>query len=86
MSQIQEFIKNNNLSFEEGSRNTTVVVLIGYAQHLGLTETELDDELSEQYKEDAFICEEVTRLFDYCKARNYKNYWSTPLAKETYKF
>lgn len=86
MSKIKEFIKENNLSFEEGNRNTTVVILIGYAQHLGLTEEKLDEELQEQYDEDYFIAEEVTRLFDYCKARNYKNYWSTAAAKKAYKF
>lgn len=86
MSKIKEFIKDNNLSFEEGNRNTTVVILIGYAQHLGLTEEELDAELEEQYDEDYFIAEEVTRLFDYCKARNYKKYWATEEAKKKYKF
>ncbi len=86
MSKIREFIDNNKLSFEEGNRNTTVVVLIGYAQHLGLTEEELDEELDKEYKEDWFIAEEVARLFDYCKNRNYKHFWSTPKAKELYKF
>ena len=83
---IKEFIKNNNLTFEEGCRNTHVTIIIGYAQHLGLIKEELDDELSEQYDEDLFIAEEVTRLFDYCNKRNYKNFWSTDEAKKRYKF
>lgn len=86
MSQIKEFIKNNELSFEEGNRNTTVVVLIGYAQSIGLTEVQLDEELQEYYDEDEFVADEVTRLFDYCKARNYKKFWSTAEAKKKYKF
>jgi hypothetical protein len=86
MSQIKEFIKNNNLTFEEGCRNTHVTIIIGYAQYLGLTEEELDEELSEQYDKDSFIAEEVTRLFDYCKSRDYKQYWKSDVAKATYKF
>lgn len=86
MSKIQEFIKNNNLTFEEGCRNSHVTIIIGYAQHLGLTEEQLDEELQKQYDEDSFIAEEVTRLFAYCENRNYKNYWSTPAAKKAYKF
>ena len=83
---IKEFITNNNLSLEEGSRNSSIVVIIGYAQHLGLTESQLIEELDKEINEDSFIGEEITRLFNYCKTRKYKNYWTTSDAKAKYKF
>lgn len=83
---IKEFITNNNLSLEEGSRNSSLVCIIGYAQHLGLTEGQLIEELDKEINEDSFIGEEIARLFDYCKTRKYKNYWTTPDAKSKYKF
>lgn len=86
MSKIKEFIKNNDLSFEEGSRNTTVVILIGYSQFLGLTKIQLEEELDEQIEDDYFIQEEIDRLWEFCKNRNYKDFWVTEKAKEEYNF
>lgn len=86
MSKIKEFIKENKIDFSVGQRNSSCVVLVGYAQHLGLTESQLQEELKNESIKDSFIAEEVTRLFDYCKARNYKYFWDTPKAKELYKF
>lgn len=83
---IKEFITNNSLSLEEGSRNSSIVVIIGYAQHLGLTEKELQEEMKDESIKDGFIYEEIARLFDYCKSRKYKNYWLTEEAKRIYKF
>lgn len=83
---IKEFIKNNNLSLEEGSRNSSIVVIIGYAQHLGLTRNDLENELMAEINEDSFIGEEIARLFDYCKTKKYKTYWLSPEAKSKYKF
>jgi hypothetical protein len=83
---IKEFITNNNLSLEEGSRNSSIVVIIGYAQHLSLTEGQLIEELDKEINEDIFILQEITRLFDYCKTKKYKNYWTRPEAKSKYKF
>lgn len=86
MSNIKQFIKENNLSFEEGSRNTTVTILIGYAQHLGLEQDALESELSSQIEASGFIQDEVDRLWAYCAAKNYKHYWTTPIAQKQYKF
>lgn len=81
---MKNFITKNNISFEPGSRNTSVTTLIGYAQHLGLSKDALEIELAEEIKADNFISEEIDRLWDYCKARNYKNYWTSKEASELY--
>ncbi len=86
MSKIREFIKENSLSFVEGSRNTSCVIIIGYALHLGLTQTELEAELQPEIKEDGFILDELNRLFAYCLKNNYGKFWSSKEAKKQYKF
>lgn len=83
---MREFINNNDLSFDEGSRNTTIVTLIGYAQHLGWSKEALEEELLTEIEEDGFIQDEIDRLWQYCYNRNYKNFWGTAKAKELYKF
>jgi len=86
MSEIRNFITENNISFEPGSRNTSVVTLIGYAQHLGLTNDQLQEELTNEIELDQFIQEEIDRLWDYCKFRDYKAYWVKPEAALQYVF
>lgn len=83
---MRRFIKENNISFEPGSRNTSVTTLIGYAQHKGLTCQELIDFLEPEISNDFFILEEVNRLWDYCKKNNYKKFWKTQTAKSQYNF
>ena len=83
---MRKFITDNDISFEPGSRNSSVVTLIGYAQHLGMMQRQLEDELEQEIDNDSFIQEEIDRLWDYCKASNYKKWWTTKQAKAQYKF
>ena len=48
---MRDFINENNISFAEGERNTNVVTLIGYAQHLKLTKSEFKGELKQEIKD-----------------------------------
>ncbi len=59
---IQKFIKENNITFNEGERNSSVVTCIGYAQFKELDKQELIEELEEEIAEDDFIEEEIDRL------------------------
>jgi len=83
---IQEFIKNNSLSLEPGSRNSTITTLIGYAQHKELSKADLEKELETEINNDSFIQEEIDRLWLYCGSNNYKAYWSMPQASNQWKF
>jgi len=83
---IEKFIKENRLSFKEGTRNTTVVTLVGYAQHIGVSKSGLLNSLSKQVEKDNFIKQEVNRLWSYCEGAGYKNYWTTKEASKKYKF
>lgn len=83
---MRDFINENSISFEPGSRNTSIVTLIGYSQFKGFDKHALKEELATEIKKDSFISEEIDRLFDYCKAKNYKNFWKTAEAAENYTF
>lgn len=86
MSKIREFIEKNDLSFEEGSRNFTTVTLIGYTQHLGLSQEDLESELVEEITEDGVIQNEIDERWGYCESNNYKNYWKTKQAEKDWIF
>jgi|JI10StandDraft_1071094.scaffolds.fasta_scaffold229555_2 hypothetical protein len=83
---IETFIINNNISFEKGNRNSSIVTLIGYSQHLNLNKEDLVSKLENQIKNDSFIEEEIDRIWNYCNSKNYKAFWSTNLAKSQYEF
>jgi hypothetical protein len=86
MSKIREFIENNEVYFEEGSRNSTVITLIGYAQYLGLSKEDLEEELQEEIENDSVIQDEIDRLWGYASSNNYAKYWTTKQAKKDWSF
>lgn len=86
MSKIREFIEKNDLSFEEGSRNSTCIIIMGYAQHLGLSKEELEEELKEEIEADRVIQDEIDERWGYCERNNYKKYWKTKEAKKDWSF
>lgn len=86
MTKIREFIDNNNITFNEGERNASVVVLVGYSQHLKVEEVDLRKELFDEIEEDSFIKDEIKRLWSYCKKNKYSAFWKKKEAKDLYKF
>ena len=72
---IREFIERENLSFEKGSRNTTVVTLIGWCQFNKINRLDLIHELQTEINNDDFIENEINRLWKYCIKNNYGGYW-----------
>lgn len=83
---IEKFIKENKLSFKEGSRNSTVTIIIGYGQFLGLSKDKLKEEVAKQILRDNHISVEIDRLYRYCEDRKYKDFWQTKEAKSLYNF
>lgn len=69
------------MDFTEGSRNSTLVTLIGFAQFKKIDKAEFKVELTKEIAKDPFIAEETERLWDYCKERNYKAFWNSEEAK-----
>lgn len=85
-NKIRKFIQDNDLSFEPGSRNSTMVTLMGYAQHLGLSKEDLESELEKEISEDEVIQDEIDERWGYCESHNYKKYWTTKQAKKDWSF
>lgn len=85
---IQEFIKNNNLTFKEGTRNTDSVILSGYSLYLGIkTAKELEKVIDAALPDaDCDYYEELDRVFSYASENNYGKWWETETAIKTYKF
>lgn len=83
---MRKFIIDNDISFKEGNRNLSVTILIGYAQFLGLSKSNLIEELHDEISNDPFISKEIERLWDYLKAKNYKSFWLKSEAHDQYIF
>jgi len=83
---IEQFIKDNHLSFGIGRRNSTITILIGYSLFLGIEKEFLKTYLEEQIKADKFIQEEIDRLWSFCVSSHYEKFWLTKDAKKIYKF
>jgi len=83
---IRKFIEDNNISFEEGGRNSAITVLIGYTLYLEKEKEDLEITLSKEISKDGFLLDEIDKLWGYCKVRNYGNFWKTEEAKSLYKF
>ncbi len=86
MTEIRNFITENKITFNPGERNSSIVTLIGFTQFKGLDIEDLEDALEEEIIQDSFISEEIDRLWDYCKAKNYKDFWVKEQAKLQYTF
>lgn len=84
MSVIRKFIKDNKISFEEGTRNSSITTLIGYSQYLKLSQRDLEEALLEENDVDSFLFDEIDRLWGYCKNRNYGNWWENEKNRKTF--
>ena len=90
MNKLIDFIKNNDLSFKEGRRNSDITVICGYALHLDEYhdwERDIKEAIIEVHGEGIwsdFMEEEVYRVFDFAYNNNYGDWWSSDEAKEKY--
>lgn len=91
VEQLKTFIKDNNLSFKEGQRNTNATIICGYALFIGVEDEELVEDAIEQVFtskiwEDTELQDEIDRVFRYAKSNNYGKWWEKPEAAKMYKF
>jgi len=98
MNKIQKFIEDNCLDLEgindtatsiDSGVNGTLIIIAGFACHLGL---ETYTEVSEQVEEDGLydltsvISTELERVFDYAENNGYDIWWQTTEAHDQYIF
>jgi len=86
--QLENFIKNNNLTFTEGKRNTDSVILSGYALYIGMKNAhDLEKVIDLVCKEAHYdYFSELRRVFQYANENAYDRWWESEVAKNTYKF
>ena len=82
---LKQFIKDNNLSFKEGKRNTSSTILSGYALHIGASVENCKESVNTEEFTTA-VAHELERVYNYAKSNNYNKFWEQPEAKTMYKF
>lgn len=85
---IKKFIKDNKLTFKEGTRNSDSVILSGYSLSLQVRDSEIVKQAIDEIlpNADANYKEELDRVFSYAKANNYGSWWNTANAEKQYIF
>jgi len=85
VNKIKKFIEDNELDFTGfGSElNSVCCIISGYACYLGLSFSELEEQMKDV---DISDTDELIRVFEYTENNNYGNWWSTLEAKEQYRF
>ena len=89
MEKVKQFIKDNKLSFKEGSRNSDSVVLAGFCCYLDLKlrdVQEIKDCIKEVCPDHDDFEGEFDRVFDFAYCNDYAKYWNTEEAKKSYIF
>ena len=84
---IVKFIKNNNLTFEEGSRNTDSVLLSGYCLYLKLDLEDIDDIcdiIRYTCEFNDIFSDEFERVFKYAKLNHYHKWWEIEENRKMY--
>jgi hypothetical protein len=80
---ITSFIENNNLTFEQGLRNTQSTIIIGYALYIGIKDCyTLYHHIKSEFDFD--FMEEFEKIFFYARRSHYEKYWDLPSTHDKY--
>jgi hypothetical protein len=82
--QLDKFIKDNELKFTEGRRNSDLVVLCGYALYIGADQDDVFIAIPEDVCDEELM-NESDRVWEYAEANNYGNWWQIEANRKTYK-
>lgn len=85
MKELKEFIKNNDLKFTPGRRNSDCVVICGYALSIDATLDDIKNSIEFDLL-DIELIDELEKVHIYAKSNNYGLFWNTNLAKNQYEF
>lgn len=85
MAILQKFIEDNNLSFQEGQRNTSTVILCGFSLYNEISIQEIHNAINDK-EFSSELTQELKRVYEYAKRNNYREYWNSEDAKTRYKF
>lgn len=74
--QLKKFIKDNNLTFKEGSRNQDSTIVAGYALHLQMNMTEAMQCIEEVCPNSSNYREEFIPVFEFANKKGYGSWWA----------
>jgi len=82
---LKKFIKDNNLKFSVGNRNSSAVILCGFALY---KEQNVNNclEAIDGRSLTTDLQDEIERVFKYARINNYGDFWKTAKAKKEYVF
>lgn len=81
VKKIEDFIQNNNLIFEEGSRNSDSTIICGYTLHIGGSCEDINEAINNLDNEgeltpDSGWGDELERVWDFAEENNYGKWWT----------
>lgn len=83
---LKKFIKDNNLTFKEGTRNHDSTILSGYALHLGTQSmTDVMQCIEEVCPDSVNYREEFIPVFTFAKQKGYGSWWAHEDNRKAYK-
>lgn len=86
--EILEFVKSNNIVLTEtqSSLNSQCCILAGFSLYNDIENSDdVIEILKEEYKElNSEFITEFERVFEYAKAHNYGDFWTSDAAKKMY--
>lgn len=85
VEKLKTFIKDNNLSFKEGQRNTNATILCGYALFIGASIQDCKEAIPTELSTGQLNAE-IERVYNYANDSNYGKWWKKPEATKMYKF
>lgn len=85
VEKLKTFIKDNNLSFKEGQRNTNATILCGYALFIGASIQDCKESIPTEMSTGQLNAE-IERVYNYADDNNYGKWWEKPEAAKMYKF
>lgn len=81
---LKEFIKENKLEFNKGSQgDINITTLCGYALYKGYS---INEVISATETTENTVIDELRRVYEFGKTRNYGKWWEHPGAKTMWKF
>ena len=78
LGDLKNFIQHNKLSFEEGRRNSDLVMLCGYSLYIGAEKEDVETVLKEKLKVDVELVSEFNSVYSYANKNNYGDWWDDP--------
>ena len=84
---LRKFMQDNNLKFLPGQRNSDAVILCGFALYKNISFKDIVEATNNYCSMlDIVFNNELERVYNFAKSKNYGDWWNKDEAKKLYKF